>query len=151
MQSDDSLLRAFHNDPALKARYLARMEAHARADEIVQGVYWEDGKGCATGCLMHSDEPHALFPAELGIPVRIAYLADRIFEGLSNAEAQAWALDFLRCIPVGADLSLVAPRFVLWTLIDSTHGALRYATDAEAPALERVAALYSRVLQGDAV
>jgi hypothetical protein len=44
-------LRAFHGDPAIKATYLARVHAHAAADEIVQGKYWEGGKGCAVPSL----------------------------------------------------------------------------------------------------
>lgn len=40
-------LIAFHGDPKIKAKYPARLEAHAHADEIVKGIYWENGKGCA--------------------------------------------------------------------------------------------------------
>ena len=39
-------LLAFHNDPEIKAKYVARVKAHAEADEIIKGKYWEDGKGC---------------------------------------------------------------------------------------------------------
>ena len=51
-----------------KAKYVKRMRQHAEADEIVQGQYWENGKGCATGCLMHSSEPHKEMEEKLGIP-----------------------------------------------------------------------------------
>ncbi len=38
---------AFHGDPAIKEKYLTRVREHAAADQIVQGIYWENGMGCA--------------------------------------------------------------------------------------------------------
>src|ERR1700689_2130415 len=35
-----NLMLSYHSDPAIKARYLARIEAHADADEIIKGKYW---------------------------------------------------------------------------------------------------------------
>jgi hypothetical protein len=43
---------AYHNDPALKDKLLANLAAHAQADELIQGQYWEDGKGCAVACTL---------------------------------------------------------------------------------------------------
>lgn len=37
------MLIAFHGDEAIKAKYLNRIHAHAAADEIVHGYYWENG------------------------------------------------------------------------------------------------------------
>ena len=45
---------AYHNDPALKAKLLADLQVHADADQLVKGQYWEDGKGSAVGCTLHS-------------------------------------------------------------------------------------------------
>ena len=42
-------LIAYHSDEKLKAATLKEMRAHQKADEIVQGTYWSDGKGCAGG------------------------------------------------------------------------------------------------------
>jgi hypothetical protein len=36
---------AYHNDNAIRQKYLARVEQHRLADEIVKGQYWEDA-GC---------------------------------------------------------------------------------------------------------
>ena len=54
-------LRAYHNDPAVRHKYLARVEQHRLADGIVKGIYWEEGKGsCArSSCILHSDRPSA--------------------------------------------------------------------------------------------
>ena len=44
---------AFHGKPELKQFYVERAIKHREADEIVQGYgYWENGKGCAVGCLI---------------------------------------------------------------------------------------------------
>ena len=53
--SETKKLRAFRNDPKLKAKYLERVMAHEKADEIIQGIYWQDGKGCAVGCTLEYD------------------------------------------------------------------------------------------------
>ena len=50
-----------------KNKYIARVKAHAEADEIVKGTYWEYGKGCAVGCTIHSSD-HDSYEKELGIP-----------------------------------------------------------------------------------
>ena len=49
-------MEAFHNDPSIKEKYLTRVQAHYKADEIIQGKYWENGKGCAVGCTIHSSD-----------------------------------------------------------------------------------------------
>jgi hypothetical protein len=39
-------MKAFFNDEKIKQKYLKRVEQHRLADELIQGVTWEDGKGC---------------------------------------------------------------------------------------------------------
>lgn len=121
-------LLAYHGKAAIKAKYLKRIRAHAKADEIVQGRYWEDGKGCAVGCTIHSGN-HAAYETELGIPVEIAHLEDQIFEGLKNGAAKAWPERFLKAIKPRADLSLVWPRFAVRLLSDETWGMTVLAKD----------------------
>lgn len=84
-----SNMKAFHNDPKIKAKYLKRVRAHAKADEIVKGRYWEDGKGCAVGCTIHSSN-HSAYETELGIPRILARLEDTLFENLPNVLAKTW-------------------------------------------------------------
>lgn len=38
---------AYHSEPALKEATLAQMRAHREADQLVQGRYWDEEKGCA--------------------------------------------------------------------------------------------------------
>ncbi len=40
-------MKSFHSDPAVKEKYVGRVMAHAKADQLVQGTGWEGGQGCA--------------------------------------------------------------------------------------------------------
>jgi hypothetical protein len=109
---------SYHSDPAIKARYLARVAGHADADEIIKGRYWEAGKGCAVGCTIHGAS-HDDFERELGIPQMLAWLEDVIFEGLPNRAAKTWPERFLSSIEPGKDLSRVGWRLLHWLLTES--------------------------------
>src|SRR5688572_29874601 len=119
-------MQAFHNDPKIKEKYLKRVKAHQAADEIIHGQYWEEGKGCAVGCTIHSNK-HASYEKELGIPEVLARLEDRIFEGMSNGHSKEWPVKFLSVIRTGADLSLVWPKFAVWLLANKKDGVIKYA------------------------
>ena len=93
-------LTAYHNDPAVKLKYVGRIRAHLEADELVHGTYWRRGKGCAIGCTIHSAD-HDKYETELGMPEWFAHLEDRIFEGMSVAASRQFPLDLLSAIPVG--------------------------------------------------
>ena len=121
-------MQAFHNDPLIKEKYLTRLTAHYKSDEIIKGTYWEDGKGCAVGCTIHSNY-HKNYELELGIPKAIAHLQDRIFENLPNKLAKKFPLQFLSAIKVGADLKNVSKLFTIWVLTDSKYGVLQYVED----------------------
>src|SRR5690606_30279367 len=106
--------------------YLSRVRAHKAADEIIQGTYWENGKGCAVGCTIHGNT-HSSYEDELGIPRILAHLEDRIFEGLPNADAKEFPAQFLEAIPVGRDLNSVWKHFMIWLLVDESEGVVKYA------------------------
>jgi hypothetical protein len=141
------MLRAFHNNPELKEKYLARVRAHRAADEIIHASYWQHGKGCAVGCTVHSDR-HEAYETELGIPLILARLEDSIFEALKSPRDCAWPEDFLAAIPTGADLAMVWPRFALRLLADREHGVLRHVQKPRhaklKDAIEKVIASYQQ-------
>ena len=137
-------MKAFHNDRKIKEHYLSRVRAHAAADEIVQGLYWQNGKGCAVGCSVNSSD-HSAYEREMGIPQVLARLEDRIFEGLELSEAKKWPVEFLESISVGADLSLVWSHFAIWILTDPEHGVSRFN---KSTAITDVAALYQLQIDG---
>src|SRR5690606_15257740 len=129
-QTNQPKLLSFHNDPAIKEKYLNRLYLHYKADEIIQGTYWQNGKGCAVGCTVHS-RSHESYESELGIPRVLAYLEDGIFEGLPNEKAKEFPIQFLEAIPVGVDLEPVWRKFMIWLLIDENEGVIRHAKTAE--------------------
>jgi hypothetical protein len=116
---------AYHNDPAIKFKLLADLQAHADADHIVKGQYWDNGKGCAVGCTLQSMnsanddyDQHVEYETLLGIPRMLARLEDTIFEGLPNVEAKQWPMRFAAAIAPGADLSRVGWKWLHWLLTD---------------------------------
>ena len=140
-------MQAFHNDPRIKERYLARVRAHRAADEIIHGDYWRNGKGCAVGCTLHSAN-HASYETELGIPQTLERLEDNIFEALPAPDDTLWPEQFLDAIPVGADLSMVWPQFAVALLGDPDHGVMRYVKarkyGKQRKAIQRVMAYYQQ-------
>ncbi len=114
-------MQAFHNDVSIKARYVGRVLAHREADEIAHGYYWEKGKGCAVGCTIHSGN-HAAYEPQIGAPIMLARLEDRLFEGMSNGRSKEFPLQFLQATKVGADLSLVGWKFLHWLLTEELVG-----------------------------
>ncbi len=147
-------MKAFHGDPKVKEKYLARVKAHQKADQIVQGHYWDRERGCAVGCTIHGQD-HQAYETKLGIPIQLAYLQDWIFEELPNKEAKDFPVDFLESIPVGEDLKPVLHQFLYWLLVDPEDGVIQYAQDEKEEqvkeAILSVADLYSRVMKGQEV
>jgi hypothetical protein len=144
-----SKLLAFHGDPKIKAKYLRRVRAHRKADQIIYGTYWENGKGCAVGCTIHGSD-HAQYEKELGIPEELARLEDWIFENMGNGHSLEWPEKFLHAINPGADLSKVADQFIAWILTDPKEGLVAFTKDVpEAEeATKAMAELHKRCLDG---
>lgn len=141
--------RAFHDSTQTRQLYVERVLAHQLANDIVQGTSWRENAAGAVGCTLESNE-HSRYEEELGIPRQLAYLEDRIFEGLPNKEAKGFPFAFLSSIPVGADLSLVPAHFMVWLLSDPETGVLRFV-GKQGQAISEVASLYQRVIEGEAV
>ena len=127
---------AFHNDPSLAEMVRARVDAHTAADEIVQGVYWENGKGCFIGCIVHGSNPTKV-EGLTGFPVMLTRIAERIFEGLPNDQAKLFPQAMVAAPKIGADLSLVPWKFLHWLVGDvlQQHGT-DVIRSACAPALD---------------
>jgi hypothetical protein len=117
----ENIMLAFHGDTSIKAKYLKRVMAHQKADEIIHGKYWENGKGCAVGCTIHAST-HGSFETELGIPIMLARLEDTLFEGQTNGKAKTFPARFLRAIRPSADLSRVGWTFLNWLLTEELAG-----------------------------
>lgn len=127
---------------------VARARGHREADELRQGYwYWRRGKGCAIGCLAHDDaRPHQILEEKYGLPARLSFAADAIFEGLSPDESRDWPERYASAAKEGADLSNVWNLFALWLLAES---GLLPQTRRSREAIETIAQLYRRASVGE--
>lgn len=140
---------AFFGEPKLKEAVMTRLEQHRRLDQFVQGIYFEAGRGCHLGCLTHSNDSSQKATERLfGIPERVAYWLEAVFEGLPSARCAWWAIEGTRAIPVGADLSLAHHRLAEWLLGDS---GLLTIIDCNRAAIEQCRELHRRAALGEAV
>jgi len=125
-------MQAYKNDSQLKTDFLAEMTWHREQDKIVQTTYGDtcangDFRGCFVGCAIHSlakiqkkklvTSQHQLLEDLIDIPFSLAHLADAVFESLPKAIE--FSIEFPTAIAVGADLSMVVPHFLYWTLTDN--------------------------------
>lgn len=140
---------AFHGKQEKKDALIAQLESHYALDEIVKGVYWENGKGCAVGCTVHSGK-HSLYASELGIPEVLARLEDCIFERARDAWSKEWPLRFIRSIRCGADLSFVQWNFLHWIITDESVSPGINHPDVK-DAISNVAALLAALSKGDPI
>lgn len=137
-----------------------RADAHRVADEYIPGRTDACAIGCATADLVrvgllpaHAHYDHAGLAKRTGVPSELMGLQDSIFEGLAEAdraEASAWPGQFLRAAR-GRDLAMAWPRIALWLLTDERLGVRQHTTQGTKPreAVDRVAALYQRWIEGD--
>ena len=138
-----------------------RVKSHYLADEIIKGTYWENGKGCAVGCSLHSGK-HKDGEAQFGVPDPIWRLLDNIFESLPNKEAKELPLRFSLALRDGADYSGVTGKFLFWLVDeelrpwhgDATVGAavlgVRDALATGVGLLEAAHATYNAAADADA-
>ena len=150
----------------LKDVLVAEIIKHREADQILQGTYEKEVNGiwkyCAVGCAIHSlntklgknykTNDHTVYETEFGIPVVLANLQDKIFEGLTTEDSKTWPENFMNAVPVNTDLSLVWPKFAVWLLADETDGVRKFITDPEVlKAFDRVVKLYQKQVAGEIV
>ena len=95
-------MKAFLDSPEIQQKCITRLQEHYDADEIIHGTYWENGKGCAVGCVLHSSN-HRQAEDELGIPEWFMHLMDILFEGMPNKHSKEFPLKLFSSIPIGMD------------------------------------------------
>lgn len=141
---------AYHGKPEVKDKYLARVLAQQKAGKIQKGVYWEKPTGIAVGCTIEGSN-HACYESELGIPRQIALEEDALFSRMSSPEAEKLPYRFLEAVTVGADLSLVLPKFYIRLCTDKEHGAILKASPDGVIAIQRVVDLIQKLVDGKTV
>ena len=90
-------LLAFHNNLQLQKEFLDRSQSHYDADELIHGVYWENGKGCAYGCMTHSTR-HKDLELLYGMPEWLGSIIDVLFEGMENKYSKNFYLNFIKTV-----------------------------------------------------
>lgn len=116
---------SFHGSHQLKRDAIYTMRHHREMEAIAQGEFWQDGKGCAVGCIVapvaasqHGISKEAIgetldwheeYERILGIPYNVAEMVDDVFEKLPSSECLDWPEEFLKAVPVGIDLSFAFP------------------------------------------
>ena len=141
---------AYKNDPELKKKYVERAIAHRKADETVQSY---NGRDCIIRCLAHSNtNAHGVLENDANLPRELNCLAARIFRSLPRESSNLFAERYVEAPEVGADLSLVASKFLLWILDDE----VKKSFDADKfPEVEKcrlaVVNLYKRKIAGERI
>ena len=121
---------AWMGDPGLKEQVLLKMKQHRVEDSIVQGKYQEfdpvlasQYRGCLIGCTLPrrvtlNPDPvnyhstwHESVRRRYGIPIRLVYLLESIFEGLPEGRCADFAVESIEAIPVGANLNWVVEEW----------------------------------------
>lgn len=153
METEAKEMRSFHGDPAIKQKYIDRVKHHQKLDNIIQGTYWENGRGCAVGCTLEKGlSPHDRYPVELGLPTWLAHLEDHLFENLHIKEAKTLPLAFLEAIPVGikeSEFHLVNTRFkIFWLERQKRQAGDIYADPKVEEAIDRVIELLTLSING---
>jgi hypothetical protein len=151
-------MKAYHGDKKLKSLMVKEVKWHRDQDLIIQGTYGDSTKSgskfCAVGCAIDSlnrklgknlpNQGHKHLEEELGIPEALTRLWDSLFEKLPKELAIDFPLEFIKAIPVGADLSLVAPKFIVFVLKD----CLVNADDNGKKAINQTIGLWLKVIAG---
>ncbi len=78
----------------IREKHVRLAKHHRDADMLIDGVYWDGGRGCSVGCLAHDlgtrpGDQKALADA-LDVPEWLIRLADGVFEGLPAALRRDW-------------------------------------------------------------
>ncbi len=132
---------SFHNDKKIKAKYVARVIAHQKADHLIRGTGWDNGKGCAVGCTLE-EYSHKKYESELGIPEWLARVEDTLFEGMSEKKSRTWPEKFLKACPVGVDLDKVKGKFMIVVVNRALKAVDQNRFPEVAAAMKAVVALY---------
>ena len=156
-------MKAFHGDEKLKSALLEEITKHEKADAIVQRHYGKQNgewKGCAVACSLRSlaitrketlkeryDE-HERYESDLGIPLTLAFLEDKLFEGMTAEDAKTFPRRFIEAIPVGADLSLVSPKFMVFILNDTLKNFSHDKNPQVVKVVKDVIAIWEGVING---
>jgi hypothetical protein len=143
----------YYNEPLLKNYVVKQMAEHVENGTLVQGSYWDEKtqKGCNVGCVLHSYDFDS-FPERLGLPVWMAYLHNKMHEGMTLEDAREFSKVY-SVIPVDItwdQLEVVKYKLLRYIFVESKYCTKQYCTDDfSKEATDAVVALITRAIAGD--
>lgn len=146
------MMRAYHDDAALKAVALERLAASAESGALRPGPFaWRDDGGSPAGCVLRDAELDA-YPRLFGLPAWLALAIDHLSAMQASREAAIEiARTLFEAVPAGADLSALGNE-LMGALLSRLAEAL---PAGEAPRLAQllgeVAAAHATQANGAAV
>ncbi|MEK6348145.1 MAG: hypothetical protein V4764_11740 [Burkholderia sp.] len=146
------MMRAYHDDAALKATALERLAASAASGALRPGPFaWQGDGGSAAGCVLR-DADLGAYPRVFGLPAWLALAIDHLSAMQGSREAAAdSARQLFEAVPVGADLGKLGSE-LMGALLARLADAL---PAGEAPRLaqllDEVAAAHAAQASGDAM
>ncbi|MEQ5837893.1 thioredoxin domain-containing protein [Paraburkholderia acidicola] len=109
--------RTFGNDPARKARCVARIRQAIADGRLDEKQEWSGDN--LPSAIASGEMPDGGSLDALGLPLAVDALYDHLYEMLSaSPDGTQFAADFLHAVPVGVDLSAIPRDYLLWILND---------------------------------
>lgn len=163
--------RAFYGDASLRNAIVERVRQHIDADQIVTSSaatpICDEAKGqySLMGAALHAADAER-YEGTFGIPAHVARLEEVTHGFLMQEVADTdgnkkyafreptlnYPLDWLKAIPLGADVQSVTSEFIRWFLLDLTDAAYLYelmANDAAKAAAREIAALHEQAAHSE--
>jgi hypothetical protein len=145
-------LCAFNGDVNIKNNILIQLKNHYDNKQIIKSRGFDNEKGGgAIECIIH-EEAYYKLQTNLGIPLTLGYVINNIYHGLQDKYlSQNLPFKFIESICVGADLTLVWPKFALWLIKDEKYGFSKFfkSSRKKNDLITYVINLYDRVIKND--
>ncbi|WP_414448640.1 hypothetical protein AB4851_04690 [Burkholderia sp. 22PA0099] len=146
------MMRAYHDDAALKAVALERLAAGAESGALRPGPFaWHGDGGSAAGCVLCDADLDA-YPRVLGLPAWLALAIDHLSAMQASREAAVdIAKTLFEAVPVGADLSALGSEMMGALLARLVEALPAGQAPRLAHLLGEVAAAHAARANGDTV
>ena len=128
-------VKAWDNDPKLKARFVKEAVNHQKADRFIQGA-WLQGKetekqrvfkGCWLGCMTQTEENTIEVASEImHLPLWLLSVGEKIFEGLTKEESLKFPVQIMKAIPEGMDSEKAYKEWHYRLLMDPKNGQITF-------------------------
>jgi hypothetical protein len=143
---------AFHGDPSVKEKALSRLKEHIAAGTFRYNPAWSEKGASALGSVIEDSDPD-VYAATTGFPIPLVMILDRLVNDLKGGleVASAFAVAWLEGTPVGADLSDIVTRTLIFILEDPTLVSHSIQSASVEQCRLQVLDIHRRTLAGEGV